>query len=421
MRLFLSLSLEGRREKIQFCFPSLVRRGPRGGRKSSLANSKIIFGVLALIFVTASLIHAQTKSDGSQSLLNQALEFEKGRNYSGAEEVYRKALLLSPDDPEILKRLGLVCQEQGKIDESIEIFQKILKRAPVYPGVNALLGISYYSLNKFDKTIEASQKELTGNPKDKQARYYLALAFSASGRLPEAIQELEILLKDDPQNVAIMYQLAVDYRVAANRTAQNLAKLYPDSEFTHAIRAEYLADNLRFEEAIKEFKEVIRKNPNFPGIHVALGQVYWQHKDLELAQQELKQALVEDPNQPLANYYLGDIFVTNKEFLQAIPHLEITISVYSDLAEAYVLLGKCYAGTGDLQRAVQFFTKALEKNPDLKEVHFQLGEVYARLGNKEESQKQLEIFQRLTQERQKKDSELLEEAVKKLKDSGTEK
>jgi len=355
-----------------------------------------------------------------EGLISKAVELEKSRDYAGAEGVYKKALLLSPDDSEILKRLGLVCQQQGKFDESIENFQKILKRAPLYPGVNSLLGISYYALNKFDKTIEATQKELTGNPKDRQARNYLALALSSSGRLSEAIQQLEILLTDDPQNVALLYQLAVDYKVAAQRAAQNLAKLYPDSEFTHAIRAEGLADNYRFEEAIKEFKEVSRKNPNFPGIHIAIGQVYWQHKDLELAQQELKQALGEDPNQPLANYYLADILVTNQEFLRAIPHLEIAISAYPELTQAYVLLGKCYAGTGNPQRAVQVFNKALEQNPALKEVHFQLAEVYARLGNKEESQKQIEIFQRLTQERQKKDNELLEEAVKKLKDSGTQ-
>jgi tetratricopeptide (TPR) repeat protein len=242
----------------------------------------------------------------------------------------------------LIEARRLVCQEQGKYDESIEIFQKVLKRAPVYPGVNAWLGISYYALNKFDKTIEATQKELTGNPKDRQARYYLALALSASGRLLEAIQELEILLKDDRQNVAILYQLAVDYKVAAQRSAENLAKLYPDSEFTHAIRGEILADNFRFEEAIREYKEVTRKNPNFPGIHIALGQVYWQHKDLELAQQELKLALVEDPNQPLANYYLADIFVTNKEFSQAIPLLKIAISVYPDGQSPFVQGLSCF-------------------------------------------------------------------------------
>ena len=83
--------------------------------------------------------------------------------------------------------------------------------------------------------------------------------------------------------------------------------------------------------------------------------------------------------------------------MQAIPHLEMTISVYPELTQAYVLLGKCYVGTGDPQRAIQVFNKALEQDPDLKEVHFQLAEVYARLGNKEESQKHLQIFERLTQ------------------------
>src|SRR5262249_14886825 len=146
-----------------------------------------------------SSILAQATSGSLESVLSRALELERTKDYAEAERLYREALLTSSDDPDILKRLGLVCQEQGKHDESIEIFQRILRRAPVYPGVNSLLGISYYSLNKFDKTIEATQKELTGNPKDRQARYYLALALSASGRLFEAIQQLEILLKDDPE------------------------------------------------------------------------------------------------------------------------------------------------------------------------------------------------------------------------------
>ena len=62
------------------------------------------------------------------------------------KEFTERLCLPRSDDPEILKRLGQVCQQQGKYDESIEVFQKILKRAPVYPGVNSLLAISYYAL-----------------------------------------------------------------------------------------------------------------------------------------------------------------------------------------------------------------------------------------------------------------------------------
>ena len=370
-----------------------------------------------MIAISAT-IPAQVTSEGLQNLLSHAIELENSKDYAGAERVYREALLASADDPEILKRLGLVCQQQGKYDESIEIFQRILRRAPVYPGVNSLLAISYYSLNKFGKAIEASRKELTGNPKDKQARYYLALALSASGQLFEAIQQLEGLQAEDPQNLAVVYQLVVDYKAAAQQTGQRLVKMAPDSEFAYVMRAEALADGERFDGAILEFKEALRKNPDFPGIHLAMGQVYWRRKDLEKSQQELKLALSEDPNQPLANYYLGDILVTDKEYLQAIPRLEKALSVYPELTRAYWLLGKCYASTGDDQRALQVFKKALERDPSYKEVHFQLHELYARLGNKEKSLEHLQVFERLTREDQNRDRGLLQKSVTKQQDQG---
>jgi tetratricopeptide (TPR) repeat protein len=372
-----------------------------------------------MVVITAELVYAQAPSGSAESLLSRAIELEKRKDYAGAEELYKQALLTSADDSEILKRLGLVCQHQGKYDQSIEVFQRILKRAPLYPGVNSLLAISYYELNKFDKTVEASQRELTGNPKDKQARYYLSLALSASGRLFEAIQQLEALQAEDPQNLAVRYQLAVDYKAAAQQAGQRLAKMAPDSEFTHALRAEGLADSGRFDEAIMEFQEVLSKSPDFPGIHLALGQVYWQRKDIEKSRQELKLALAEDPSEPLANYYLADMLVTDKEYLQAIPHLDITLSAYPELTRAYWLLGKCYASTGDQERALQVFKKALEQNPGYKEVHFQLHELYARLGNKVESQEHLQIFERLTREDQNKDRERLQKSLQNQKDSRT--
>jgi len=136
------------------------------------------------VFATAAWPTPQT----TDSLLSQAAELQKARDFAGAEKLYRQALVDAPDDPEILKALAVVCQAEGKFAESIEIFQSILKRAPLYPGVNGFVGTSYYALNDFEKTIDAMKRELAGNPKDPQARHLLALAQSSSGHLFEAIQ-----------------------------------------------------------------------------------------------------------------------------------------------------------------------------------------------------------------------------------------
>jgi tetratricopeptide (TPR) repeat protein len=375
--------------------------------------------MIVAISIVMVLIPGSVPAQGTALLgdsLAHALELEKQKDFAGAERIYREASRQWADDPEILKRLGVVCQQQGKHAEAVEALQRILKRAPLYPGANALLATSYYALNRFDKTIEASQQELIANPKDTQARYYLSLALSASGRLFEAIQHLETLQTDDPGNLAVMYQLVVDYKAATQQASQRLARKAPDSEFAQAMRAEALADGERFDEAAAAFKEVLRRNPNFPGIHLALGQLYWRRKDLEKSKEELTLALAEDPNQPLANYYLGDILVTEKEPTKAIPHLETALSTYPDLTRAYWLLGKCFASSGNPTRAIEVFKKALEQDPNYKEVHFQLHEVYSRSGHKEQSQEHLRIFERLTRDEQNKDREQLEESLKKQKE-----
>ncbi len=94
------------------------------------------------------------------------------------------------------------------------------------------------------------------------------------------------------------------------------------------MRAEVLADTERFDDAIAAFKDVLHKNPDFPGIHLALGQLYWRRKDLEKSRLELKLALAEDPNSPLANYYLGDILVTDKDISRPSRISEKTLSTY---------------------------------------------------------------------------------------------
>jgi tetratricopeptide (TPR) repeat protein len=223
---------------------------------------------------------------------------------------------------------------------------------------------------------------------------------------------------DDPQNLAVRYQLVVDYKAAMNAAGERLAKMAPDSEFTHAMKAEALSDGDRLDDAILEFRQVLRKDPDFPGIHFALGQVYWKKKDNANALGELKLALQEEPNQPLANYYAGDMLVDEQKFQEAIPHLKIAVSVYPELARARFLLGKSYGGVGDSQAALLEFQEALRLDPDYKEVHFQLYELYARLGDKEKSQEHLRISERLTREGQERDRARLQDSLEKQKNAG---
>lgn len=59
-----------------------------------------------------------------QDLLAQADSLEKRQDYAGAEKVYKQALQDFPHQPEILKRLGVLYQNELQFPKSVEALEK---------------------------------------------------------------------------------------------------------------------------------------------------------------------------------------------------------------------------------------------------------------------------------------------------------
>lgn len=367
---------------------------------------KLAAATVAAIFL-AMAGNAQTPSE----MVRQAAEAERAGDLARAEQLTRQVVNATPGDPGPLLKLGILLQRQSKYEESLSVLQEILRRAPMYPEGNFYAGTAYFSLNRYDEAIAAYQKELTGNPTQKAARFNLALVYTVKENHYEAIQQLQTLLTQDPGNASYLYQLATIYKTATRKTAEHLAELYPDSAYTHALQAEAFADSERFDQAVLEYQVVLKEQPAFPGIHLAIGEIYWRQKEYPKAREHIALALAEDPNQPLANYYMGDILVNQSAYAQAVPHLQIIIAAYPGVARAYFLLGKCYMNAEELPKARQAFEKALQLDPKYQEVHYQLHLLHARLGNKAESQKELAIVKQLQQEDARQMQENTQKAI----------
>ena len=160
------------------------------------------------------------------------------------------------------------------------------------------------------------------------------MALDASDRKLEAIQQLETLLTDNPQDTQALYQLVRYYKLAAHGAFNRLSKAAPDSEFLLALRAETNAENNKSKEAIEQYKQVLVKNPEFPGIHFALGEIYWKMAQYDPAMKELKLALDEEPSHPIGNYYVGDILAKELKYDDAISHLRLAVAGNPKLMQA---------------------------------------------------------------------------------------
>jgi tetratricopeptide (TPR) repeat protein len=377
------------------------------GSIRSLLDSRFVLFFLLTLGSGQVALRAQSPAQSVDSYLSQAAKLEQGGDYAGAEKVYLDAAKEYPRQSEIIKRLGIVYQTQLKFPQSIEAFQHVLEQAPQYPEVNFYMGLSYFGLNQLDKAVEFFDKELAANPKYRRARFYEAQAFRAMNRNADALRQYEILLEQDSGDKQALYQLIRFLKSTTLQAIDELANLDQNSDYILVLRAESHVSEEKYPEAIHEYKQVLAKNPQFPGVHFALGEAYYNNVDYPNAEKELRLALSEDPNHPMANYYLADIMIKSDRTVQAIPLLEIVVTAVPNFMKGFFLLGKCYASQGKLDDAVKLLEKAAVLDPDDKNVHYQLAQIYTKLKQPEKSREHMQQFQKLyAQERAKKNEKL---------------
>ena len=72
-------------------------------------------------------------NDGFTAISEMGTAQWNGGNHSAAENYYRLALNIKPDDPEVMFLLARLLQSQDRISEANEIFDKIVGEHPESP------------------------------------------------------------------------------------------------------------------------------------------------------------------------------------------------------------------------------------------------------------------------------------------------
>jgi predicted Zn-dependent protease len=211
--------------------------------------------------------------------------------YAAAYGQLRKALALAPRDIDVLYYLGFVTSQLAARE-----FDRLYRLAPDGARVHQLMA---ESLKLQEKPVEAA------------AEYELAL--KASPNLREALIGLaEIRREESNCNEAI----------ALYERAQALGPAY---ETAYGLGACFAVQNDQ-PRAVKEFREALKRDPQSPAAHFALGSSLLQ---------------------------MGDT-------ISAVRELERSVTLEPRLRQGYYLLGRAYRALGWRERSRQAFAKADE-------------------------------------------------------------
>jgi tetratricopeptide (TPR) repeat protein len=280
-------------------------------------------------------------------ILDNALQHHQAGRLSEAASGYFDALSKDPRHSDALHLLGVVAQQQGKLDVAIELMQKAIEQNPSIAHYRHNLGNTYLqqgcrleaaecylqaialkqdyyeayhglgnaltSLGKLEVAEEAYRDAIRINPSASEAYYNLGRIFALQGENEQAAQQYRMAIQLDNQRVEYFFNLGgtlfhqgkISEAMECYRQA---LELRPDDAELHNNLGRAFAVCGDLSAAVASYQTSISLNPMYAEAQSNLGVVLLQQGDLAQAEHHCRQAVQLDPSSPEAQYSLGNVF-----------------------------------------------------------------------------------------------------------------
>ena len=284
-------------------------------------------------------------------IIDKALKAHQGGNLNEAERLYRAALKLKGDNPNVLHFYGLLSHQKGQNEYACELVQKALDINPHDLNCNTNLAIILNSLSRWEKAETACKAALKIDPQHAEAFNNLGRALAGQSKFEDAEFAYKQAILLAPKNAA---------------ASNNLGNLYMQRHNYELARAS-------FSEAIEIDKEFMLAYSN-------LATAYMADNNLALAEQVCHRALDINPGFIPAMHSLA-VVLTRKKDLSKAENIFLKIKELDQQHfQATLNLASLYSSQGKLDLANSFFEEAITIEPHNSMVYLNLGVHYSEIG-----------------------------------------
>jgi tetratricopeptide (TPR) repeat protein len=155
----------------------------------------------------------------------RGIAYEQQDIWPKAEESFRKALELYPNQPQVLNYLGYSYVDQNKnLSEALDMIRKAVELRPDDGYIVDSLGWAYYRLAKFDDAVRHLERAIKLRPEDATINDHLGDSYWRVGRKLEARFQWQHALDgkpDEPDLTKIRAKLAASEPQVAEANAGN--------------------------------------------------------------------------------------------------------------------------------------------------------------------------------------------------------
>ena len=292
--------------------------------KISLVLSFIVCGLLLGFFVGntagAGGVVWETKSSEAADYLEdaigkmeEAIRTYAGVNYPNKElwveaiDYGERAIEADPNFIEAHYYLAQIYQYTNwyyrEAREWAKYIELIQNKKVISPDVKQKLAFAYYRLGyaayqreDFDECILYLQESVSANPSMVESFYWLGRVFYEKDRLRDSLSAWQKVLELDPY-----YPRANYFFEKVESSIKYGKKAYEHYESGYNLYAQKLYEN-----AINEYRQAVKYNPNFSLSYYWLGRVYFERGNYQEAINNWNEVLRLEPENTKAEYWMKE-------------------------------------------------------------------------------------------------------------------
>jgi tetratricopeptide (TPR) repeat protein len=391
---------------------------PRGGSFFFHDARRIIFAAIVSLSLGVSLLGqtvngvrkdtqpaAQSTKNPLQRHYEAAQNFQADGNLQAAAVEYRLFLA------EALHRVANGQLSIGDFAKGRALLDQALELSPADVDLRVDDAEACRQTGDLSKAKSLAETAAEAEPRNVRTHLVLARTLTQLNELPAATEQYEEAVAvepnfDDGYALATAYLRAKEEPKAARVFSEMLASFGDSPEIHMKFGSAYGAAGYPIQ-SIAEFKQVIAKNPRYPGAHYSLGAAYLVGLSDAIYPQaaaEFRKELEINPNDFNSHNQLGYIELSQHKLAEAEKDLQRAAELDPKNPDPFLSLGQLLVESDRPTDAEVALRKAIALTSDVSRSHYQIQRAHyllARLllqsGRQDEGKAEMQISQELMQ------------------------
>lgn len=297
----------------------------------------------------------ESEPHNTEALSGLAAGLLQNQQAEEALEIFGLAATLRPNDPGLLRNLGMAYTVTGRLQEAQTCLERALSLEPESPECLCQLAFLRFSQGEQRNAEELYLRSLKIDPNRAATHFNLGNVYAKDGNWQLAAECYARAVEADPENWTALNNLGqallrLGKPGDAEQVLQRALLLDPGNPGISSSLAAVYQSMGRFAEAENLLRQVAALMPSWPEAHLKLGQLMLQQGRIQEALAGLAHAYSLDENSPGILNMLGTALLSQGSVEESLEAFETSLELAADnpaamagITHAHLLQGDCQA------------------------------------------------------------------------------